>query len=67
MACGKEAKTAGHEQADQENIGINDSTATKMKIKIGSGVFSATLSDNATARAFSSLCAAENKNDRVEW
>ena len=37
------------------HVNLNDTTSSKMKIKIGSTVFTATLNNNATANAFKAM------------
>ncbi len=50
FAC---SKTANVEQTNNDNISIPDTT--KMKITIGSAVFTATLNNNATATVFKAM------------
>jgi hypothetical protein len=55
-SCKKETSVTGYPDAG-ENIGTNNpiQTGSQMKIKIGASTFTATLYDNATARAFKAL------------
>lgn len=55
FACAKKSEPAPAEQSLPEHVGNNDSNAIKMKITVGTKHFSATLADNATAKAFKAL------------